>query len=316
MLFAKDIHKISVVIPVLNECESIPELHKRLTVTLEKLGTPFEIIIVDDGSEDGTFEALRSCGRVRAFRFSRNFGKTAALECGISHVTGDVVITMDGDLENLPEDIPLFVKKAKEGYGVVSGWRQNRWGRQRLTRRIPSEIANWLISKTTGVRLHDHGCMFKLFRKEALRSMVFLGDTHRFIAAYAAMNGARVSEIPISFTPRKYGTSKFGVSRTFGVLLDIVAFHFFRKYASRPMHFFGRVGFASLFLSGAVFLWALYLRIFMDTHFSRTPLPVLVAIFIVVGVILILLGLMAEMILRLSYKESTRYEIAEEHHPS
>lgn len=308
------IHKISVVVPVLNERESISELHKRLTVILEKLGTPFEIIVVDDGSEDGTFGALRSCGRVRAFRFSRNFGKTAALECGISHATGDVVITMDGDLENLPEDIPLFVEKAKEGYGVVSGWRQNRWGRQRLTRRIPSEIANWLISKTTGVRLHDHGCMFKLFRKNALRSMVFLGDTHRFIAAYAAMNGARVSEIPISFTPRKYGTSKFGVSRTFGVLLDIVAFHFFRKYASRPMHFFGRVGFASLFLSGAVFLWALYLRVFMDTHFSRTPLPVLVAIFIVVGVILILLGLMAEMILRLSYNGGTRYEIVEEHH--
>src|SRR3989338_3286077 len=250
MLSTTDIHKISVVIPVLNERESIPELHKRLARVLIELRIPYEVIFVDDGSTDGTFDALRSCRRVREFRFPRNYGKTAALEGGMRNAGGDVIVTMDGDLENQPEDIPLFLEKVLEGYDVVSGWRKNRWYRQRFTRRIPSEIANWLISKTTGVALHDHGCMFKLFRKNALDSMVFLGDMHRFIAAYAVQQGARIAEIPVSFVSRKYGRSKFGLSRTFGVMLDILAFHFFRKYASRPMHFFGRIGFSSIALSG------------------------------------------------------------------
>jgi glycosyltransferase involved in cell wall biosynthesis len=204
------INKVSVVIPVLNERDSIVELHERLTRILTGLKIPYEIIVVDDGSSDETFDVVRSCSSVKAFRFSRNYGKTAALACGIENATGDVVITMDGDLENHPEDIPLFIEKAREGYGVVSGWRRKRWNRQRLTRRVPSEIANWLISKTTGVRLHDHGCMFKLFRRNTLNSMVFLGDMHRFIAAYAVINGAKISEFShIQRNTRHSGVSFF-----------------------------------------------------------------------------------------------------------
>ncbi len=311
---ANKVEKLSVVIPVLNERESLPELHRRLLGVLTEIRVPYEIIIVDDGSTDGTFDILRSLPSVKAYRFLRNYGKTAALACGIQNSSGDVIITMDGDLENKPEDIPFFIKKFGEGYDVVSGWRKNRWTNQWLTRRLPSAAANFLISKITGVSLHDHGCMFKLFRKESLRPVVFLGDMHRFLAASAVLHGAKIAEIPISFEPRKYGKSKFGFSRTFGVILDIIAFRFFMKYASRPMHFFGYTGFISIFLALASSLWAIYLRVVDSTHFSRTPLPVLIAIFTVVGILLILLGIVAEMIIRVSYGEKKLYEILEEHH--
>lgn len=290
---------ISVVVPFFNEKESIRELHGRLMGALRKSAADIEIIFVDDGSTDGTFDEIRILSPVQGFRFRKNAGQTAAFGCGISQAKGDIIVTMDGDLENAPEDIPLLLKKLEEGFDVVSGWRKNRWSGQ-FTRRIPSILANKLISRVTGVRIHDHGCNLRVYRKEVFDGVLFRGEMHRMLAAYLGMRGARVGEVPVSYTPRKFGKSKYGLSRTFRVILDVIALHFFREYSSRPMHFFGYAGFFSLFLGAVAGGAALYLRFFEDVHLNRTPLPELVALFVIVGVQFILMGLLAELFLRSS----------------
>ena len=291
---------ISVIVPLFNEAESVGELSGVLLQTLASLGKSFEIILVDDGSTDGTWRELSKLQGVRAIRLRRNFGQTAALSVGIKEAQGDVIITMDGDLENDPADIPKLLQKLEEGYDIVSGWRRDRWQDKLFSRRLPSAAANWLISFVTGVTLHDHGCTLKAYRSDLLKHTQLTGDMHRMIAAYAARAGARIAEIPVGFRPRRHGVSKYGFSRTFKVLLDILAFHFFYKYARRPMHFFGAIGFLSFFLSFIVAVFTFYLRIVENIHFIRTPLPILVAIFVVVGFQFILMGLLAEIISRMA----------------
>lgn len=303
---------ISVIAPFFNEKESIRELHARLFLILRKIGKPFEIIFVDDGSRDGTFEEIKKLVPVRGLRLRRNLGQTAAFGYGIANAKGEIVVTMDGDLENQPEDIPRLLEKLGEGYDVVAGWRKDRWAGEFFTRKMPSLFANRLISRITGVRLHDHGCNLRVYKKNVFDGMEFRGEMHRMLAAYLGMHGAKVTEVPVSYVPRKFGRSKYGLSRTFKVLLDVLSLHFFRKYASRPMHFFGYAGFLSIGFGFLTFFWALYLRIAEGIHFNRTPLPELVAVFMVVGFQFILMGLLAEILTRSGQKQHLEsYEIAE-----
>ena len=301
---------ISVIVPFFNEKESIRELHGRIVNVMKTVREPFEVIFVDDGSTDGTFNEIKSLSPVRAFRFRQNAGQTAAFGCGIMNAQGDIVVTMDGDLENHPEDIPSLLEKLKEGYDVVAGWRQNRWQSQLFTRRLPSVLANKIISRVTGVRLNDHGCNLRAYRRDVFGDISFYGEMHRMLAAYLGMRGAKIGEVAVSYSARKFGTSKYGLSRIFRVLLDVVSLHFFREYATRPMHFFGYVGFVLIGLGASTFFGALYLRIFEGVHFSRTPLPILIAVFVVVGFQFILMGLLGEIIVRSrSGSASRNYDI-------
>ena len=297
--------KISVVVPLYNESQSVKVLHQRLMEVLESIGDKFELIFVDDGSKDNTFKVIKTLPRVRAIRLRRNFGQTAALATGIEVAKGDIIVTIDGDLENDPRDIPKLLNKMSEGYDVVSGWRRGRWQDKPLSRRLPSFLANSLISWVTGTKLHDHGCTLKAYRKGVFSGFSLSGEMHRMIAAYAAKEGALVAEVEVSFKKRLYGKSKYGISRTLRVLLDILAFHFKYKYGTRPMHFFGVVGFWMFMLSGMVLGWMLFLKIFKDTSFVQTPLPVLAVFFAIMGVLLILIGLLAEMIYRLLRNKDT-----------
>lgn len=292
--------KTSIVVPLYNESQSVKVLHQRLMEVLESMGDKFELIFVDDGSKDDTFKVIKILPRVRAIRLRRNFGQTAALATGIEIARGDIVITIDGDLENDPSDIPKLLDKISEGYDVVSGWRRGRWQDKPFSRRLPSFLANSLISWVTDTKLHDHGCTLKAYKKSAFSGFSLSGEMHRMIAAYAAKEGALVTEIEVNFKKRLYGKSNYGISRTLRVLLDILAFHFRYKYGTRPMHFFGVVGFWMFILGGLVFGWMLVLKFFKNTSFIQTPLPVLVVFFAIMGVLLILMGLLAEMIYRLS----------------
>jgi glycosyltransferase involved in cell wall biosynthesis len=301
---------ISVIAPLYNERDSVQELHMRIQKALQILGNPFEIILVDDGSKDGTFDEIRKLSSVRGFRFVQNQGQTVAFGAGIARAKGEIVVTLDGDLENQPEDIPLLIKKLNEGYDVVAGWRKDRWQKQLLSRKLPSLLANRLVGWITGVTIHDHGCNLRAYRREVFDGVVFRGEMHRMLTAYLGMRGAKFTELPVSYEPRKHGTSKYGLSRTFKVLLDVLALYFFKEYGSKPMHFFGYIGFLSFGVGFLFGLFALFLRLFSGTHLNRTPLPIMVAIFIVVGVQFILMGLLAELLLR-SKEETQTYAIKE-----
>lgn len=291
---------ISIVVPFYNEEGNIEELHRRLVQTLNIAHHQWELIFVDDGSRDRTFSIMKKLKPVIALRLKKNFGQTQAFAAGIQRAKGDIIITMDGDLENDPADIPILLAKLKEGYDIVSGWRKGRWKEKQFTRRLPSTIANHLISWISGVSLHDHGCMLKVYRRAVLDSINLTGEMHRMIAAYAARGGARVLEVPIRFEPRRFGKSNYGLSRTFKVILDIFAFHFFQKYAKRPIHFFGGIGFISLLFGSGAFLWMLLLKYIKHTSFIQTPLPMLSTLFFIVGFQFILMGLLAEILVRTS----------------
>lgn len=294
--------ELSVVIPLHNETASVPELHARLLDALDRIGKPFEIIYIDDGSADETFNALRACAPARIVRLKRNYGQTVALGVGVRSAQGEIIITMDGDLENHPEDIPLLLEKLSEGHDVVSGWRRDRWSNAPITRRLPSRLANALVSRLCGVPIHDMGCTLKAYRAEVLRSISFSGDMHRLLIAYLARHGVKIAEIPVRFTPRRHGVSHYGIRRIFDTLTDILAFTFFEHYHNRPMQFFGKAATLSFAASLATFLWMLWLKFFSDTSFIQTPLPVLTISFAVIGVQFLLLGLIAELIYRLSLR--------------
>lgn len=310
----KDDQLISVVIPVYNEEKNVKRLFDELLLSLNGMAKKFEIIFVDDGSTDQTIAELKKLRPARIISFAKNFGQTAAFNAGFQAAKGDIIATIDGDLENDPRDIEKLLEKLDEGFDVVSGWRKSRWKDKVLTRRIPSWAANRLISFITGVKLHDHGCSLKVYRGKVLKGVNLGGDMHRMLAAYIASRGARIAEVAVSYRSRQYGKSKYGLSRTFKVLLDIVSFYFFDRYARRPMHFFGGAGFVSLISGGFIFLWALFLRIFEGTHLNRTPLPVLTAILVVIGFQFILMGLLAEIIVRSSkdFRDQEAYKIKEE----
>lgn len=304
------VRKLSVVIPIYNEEKNIPELLTRLRDTMSALKIPYELIAVDDGSRDASVDELLAFAsrdaHLQVVRFKRNFGQTAALAAGIDRASGDVIITIDSDLENDPSDIARILAKMGEGYEVVSGWRQGRWEGAWLTRKLPSILANKMISALTGVSLHDYGCTLKAYSADIIKGVKLYGEMHRFIPAYAAWQGGRVAEIPVSHSPRKHGKSNYGMSRIFRVLLDLVVIVFMHRYMNRPMHFFGMWGLASLFLGGFFGLLAIFLKLVHLRDFISTPLPVWSALGIIVGVQLLMFGVMGEMLMRTYYESQNR----------
>lgn len=305
---------ISIVIPIYNERENIEELYERLKRALSDFD--YEIVFVDDGSKDGSTEIIREIaqkdGRVKGVILKRNYGQTAALSAGFEVAKGDIIITMDGDLQNDPEDIPRLLEKIREGYDVVSGWRRNRKD-PLIKRRLPSSIANWIISKITGVNLHDYGCTLKAYKREILEDLSLYGELHRFIPALASMNGAKVTEIVVKHHPRRRGKSKYGLERIPKVLLDTLLVKFLLSYRTRPLHLLGGWGLISFF---AGFLIALYLsiqKLFWGIELSRRPILLLAVLLMLAGIQLISTGLLAEMLMRTYYESQGKkpYSIKE-----
>ncbi|HNB29348.1 MAG TPA: glycosyltransferase family 2 protein, partial [Alphaproteobacteria bacterium] len=267
---------LSVVIPLYNEEDNVAPLCDALLGALVPMGRSFEIILVNDGSRDGTetrlAEAVRRDPRIRVLNFRSNKGQTAAMMAGIDYAAGKVIVPMDGDLQNDPKDIARLLAKLEEGYEVVSGWRRDRQDSY-VIRTFPSKIANWIISKVGGVKLHDYGCSLKAYRREVLQGFRLYGEMHRFIPIYAAAQGARVAEIPVTHHARKFGQSKYGLNRTIKVLLDLLVVKFLTKYRTKPIYLFGQAGVGLLILAFLAGLWALYLKFFAHTSFIQTPLP-------------------------------------------
>lgn len=302
-----DVLKISVITPIYNEALSLPLFLEKVTAALSKLSASWELITVDDGSKDNSFEILVAFAsknpHVRVIRFKRNFGQTAALAAGIDSARGEIVVTIDSDLENDPDDISRLLSKLEEGFDVVSGWRKGRWQGAYITRKLPSVIANNLISYLTGVPLHDYGCTLKVYRSDVVKDLKLYGEMHRFIPAYAAWQGGAVTELPVGHTPRAFGKSNYGMGRIFRVLLDLVVAVFMRRYMSRPMHFFGMYGFFAFTLGCFAGVAAIFLRVAGMRHFVDTPLPIASTFLILMGVQLILFGVLAEILMR-TYFES------------
>lgn len=301
---------ISIVIPVYNEEENIEPLYSRLKKTLESLKEDYEIIFVDDGSNDRTLELLediqRNDSHVLILSLRRNFGQTAAFAAGFDFARGDVIITMDADLQNDPEDIPRLLELIKD-YDLVSGWRKERKD-PFFTRRLPSMIANWLISKVTGVRLHDYGCSLKAYRKDIVKNLRLYGEMHRFIPAIASWYGVRIAEVPVKHHPRLKGKSKYGLTRTFKVLLDLVTVKFLQSFSTKPIQFFGPIGLLSTFTGFVVLFYLTLLKFFKNVSIGGRPLLILGVLLIIVGVQFIGMGLIGEMLVRV-YHESQRKPI-------
>ena len=300
---------ISILIPVCNEEENIPRLHKGLVESLLRLGRTFEIIYVDDGSTDRSFALLAEIAvgdsRVRVVSFRRNYGQTAAMAAGIRAARGEVFVPMDADLQNDPEDIVRLLDKLEEGFDVVSGWRKNRKDAF-FTRILPSRVANWLISRIGGVPLHDYGCSLKAYRREVLEGVNLYGEMHRFIPIYASWAGGRVTEIPVAHHPRIAGRSKYGLSRTVKVIFDLITIKFMASYLTKPLYVFGWTGIFAFLVSVFSALLACLMKFASWPHhadFIQTPLPVLAMIMLVLGLQLFLMGLIAEMGVR-TYHES------------
>ena len=296
---------ISLVIPIYNEAEGLPALYRAVTETLDRLPQSAEIVFADDGSKDGSAELLNEFAaadqRVRVLHLARNYGQTAALMAGIQNSTGDVVIPMDGDGQNDPADIPRLLDKLAEGFDVVSGWRQARQDRA-LTRRLPSVVANRLISAVLHVPLHDYGCTLKAYRREVVEDVRLYGEMHRFIPIYAAWEGARVTEIPVTHHARRFGQSKYGFGRVPRVMLDLLIMYFIDRAFDRPIQFFGKLGLGFLGLSALIFAWALVLKYGFGVSLVQTPLPLLAATVSLSGILFILLGVMAEVQSRIYFE--------------
>jgi len=301
--------RISIVIPLYNEEDSIPHLAEALDAAIANCGEPTEVIIVDDGSRDRSFALLKDLAerdpRFTIVRFRRNFGQTAAFAAGFAQARGEVVITMDADLQNDPMDIPLLMTKIDEGYDIVSGWRKNRQDRW-LDRKLPSMLANRLISNVTDVRLHDYGCSLKAYRTEVLQHVRLYGELHRFIPALASQVGATVTEVPVNHRARKYGSSKYGISRTIRVMLDLINVWFLGAYSTRPIHVFGTLGLGSMALGILVGLYLTTLKIFWGASIGNRPLLLLAVLLVVIGVQLVTMGLLAEMITRTYYESQNK----------
>ncbi|MDQ5955136.1 MAG: hypothetical protein QG621_139 [Patescibacteria group bacterium] len=300
--------KVSIVIPIYNEALNLPGLFERLSEALAKFTQSYEVIMVDDGSKDGSYQKILelSKGRpVTAIRLKRNFGQTAALAAGIEQATGSIIVTLDSDLENDPRDIPLLLARCSEGFDVVSGWRRDRWQGAYFTRKLPSVTANWLISTLSGTKLHDYGCTLKAYRAEYLKGVQLYGQMHRFIPAYVAWQGGTVTEVPVSYQPRVHGKSNYGTGRIVRVLLDLVFVVFMYKYLNRPMHFFGGWGVVSI-LAGVVCGSAVIALRLLGMHNPIVSLPVLAIFFIIIGLQFILFGVIAEMLMRTYYESQGR----------
>ena len=298
---------VSIVIPVYNEVQNVEPLVEELSAVLDRSGRPAEVLLIDDGSTDGTAEKLQELpardARFRAVLFRRNFGQTAAMSAGFDHARGDVIVAMDGDLQNDPADLELLMLKIEEeGYDIVSGWRKSRKDAL-ITRKIPSWIANWLIGRITGVRLHDYGCSLKAYRAEVLKNVRLYGEMHRFIPALASWVGARITEVPVNHRARTRGTSKYGISRTIRVVLDLITVKFLLSFSTRPLQVFGLWGLLLFGAGAAVTSYLGFVRIVMAESIGGRPLLMLGILMIIMGVQLISMGLLGEITIR-TYHES------------
>ncbi len=297
---------ISIVIPMRNESASVAELYRELTAVLEGFGRPYEILVIDDGSTDDTFAKLAALqaadARMRVIQFRRNFGQTAAFAAGFAHARGRFIVTSDGDLQNDPRDIPAMIEVAERGPDIVAGWRKDRKD-PFINRRLPSIIANAIISISTGVKLHDYGCSLKVFRAEVVKPMKLYGEMHRFLPAIASEMGVTIEEKVVNHRARRHGTTKYGISRTIRVVLDLLTVKFLISYSTRPLHIFGLLGFIMGLTGTAVCGWLAWMRLFGYESIGNRPLLLFGILLVFTGVQLVTLGLLAEMQAR-TYHES------------
>jgi glycosyltransferase involved in cell wall biosynthesis len=297
---------LSVVVPIYNEVESVSDLVETIAKTLQSSHISYEIICIDDGSTDGSDRLLKQMAQarndLRAVILRRNYGQTAAMAAGFSNARGQVIVTLDGDLQNDPADIPMLLAKLEEGYDLVSGWRKDRQDAA-LTRLLPSKIANWLISKVTGVKLKDYGCSLKAYRAELIADMNLYGELHRFLPALAFIEGARITEIPVRHHARRFGKSKYGLDRTFRVIMDLMTVWFMRKFLTKPMHVFGLFGVGSIAIGTVIGAYLTVLKLAYGVDIGNRPLLILAVVLVLAGVQLFSVGLLAELLMR-TYHES------------
>ena len=298
--------ELSLFLPVLDEEQNLGPMHAKIAGALDTLGRTAEVIYVDDGSTDGSLPVLREIAakdpRVRVISLRRNYGQTAAMSAGIDAARGQILIPMDADLQNDPADIERLLHKLDEGYDVVSGWRKDRQDKL-VSRKIPSQIANRIISWIGGVPLHDYGCSLKAYRRDVIQDVKLYGEMHRFIPIYASWAGARVTEIPVDHHARTMGKSKYGISRTIKVIFDLMTIKFMASYQTKPIYVFGFFGMLAFGLSFIAGVWAIFLKMFEGTSFIQTPLPVVAVVMLAISVQFFLMGLLAELLVR-TYHES------------
>ena len=303
--------RYSIVVPFFNEQENIPSLYMKLTEVMDSLGEPFELVFVDDGSKDNTFKVLSEIyehdGRVNLVRLRRNFGQTAALKAGFDFARGDVIISMDGDLQHDPEEIPRFLEKIEEGYDLVSGWRVRRTDHW-LMRQLPSRTANWMMAKLSGIELHDFGTTFKAYRREIIQEIQLYGELHRFIPALASSTGARIAEVPIINPQRKSGKSNYGIGRTIRVFLDLLIVKFLLDYSTRPLQFFGLLGLCGAGFGSLLACFLLFEKFYKHKAImtEHGPLMLLSVALFVSGVQFVSMGLLGEIIARTYYESQNK----------
>ncbi|WP_235885637.1 glycosyltransferase family 2 protein [Bradyrhizobium niftali] len=301
--------RLSIVIPIFNEEANIEPLRAALAKTISTLGREVEVILVNDGSTDGSAQQLErlaaSDSRFKVITFARNCGQTAAMMAGFDAARGDVIVPMDGDLQNDPDDIPRLLAKMDEGFDVVSGWRRDRQDNA-LLRNLPSRLANRLISWLSGLSLHDYGCTLKAYKADLLRGFRLYGEMHRFIPIYAAWQGGRVVEIPVAHHPRRAGKSKYGLERVFKVVLDLLLVKFLTEYETKPIYVFGGAAVAFFALGFCTGLYSLWLKFFDGITFIQTPLPLLVSLCAITGTMCILMGLLAELMVRIYFESQSK----------
>jgi glycosyltransferase involved in cell wall biosynthesis len=297
---------VSVVVPVYNEVESLPHLIEAIASAIQPSGLSYQIICVDDGSSDNSADLLKQLAGSRddlcAVLLRRNYGQTAAMSAGFDRATGRAIVTLDGDLQNDPADIPMLLDKLNEGYDLVSGWRKNRQDNT-ISRLIPSKIANWLIGRVTGVTLHDYGCSLKAYKSELVADLNLYGELHRFLPALAFIEGARIAELPVRHHARRFGQSKYGIWRTFRVLMDLLTISFMKKFLTRPMHVFGLLGMSSMALGTVLGIYLTVLKLGFGQIIGNRPLLILAVVLLLTGVQLFCFGLLAEVMMR-TYHES------------
>ncbi len=306
LIFGSRSLAVSIVVPIYNELESIPRLIEAIDSNMASLGLNYELVCVDDGSTDGSTELLKQEAAInshlKAIVLRRNYGQTAAMAAGFKYSQGQVIITIDGDLQNDPTDIPLLLTELGKGFDVVSGWRKNRQD-AKITRLLPSRIANWLISEMTGVQLHDYGCSLKAYRTELIADMKLYGELHRFLPALAFIEGARITEIPVKHHARRFGQSKYGLDRTFRVVMDLLTISFIKKFLTRPMHVFGLLGMLAFGFGITVGAHLIFVRLVLHEPIADRPLLTFTVLLTLTGIQLFCFGLLAELSMR-TYHES------------
>ncbi len=300
---------LSIVIPIYNEEENLPILYEKLKEVLDKLGKNYEIIFVNDGSTDRSWEIIKQLAEkdphVVGVNFRRNYGQTAAMSAGFDMARGEVIITMDGDLQNDPTDIPRLLEEMDKGYDIVSGWRKDRKDAF-ISRTLPSRIANWLISKVTGVHLHDYGCSLKAYKADVAKNLDYYGEMHRFLPALAKPVGAKVTELPVKHHPRMYGKSKYGISRTFKVILDLFLVKFMLDYRTKPLRVFGGTGLILFTIGSLILLYLVFVKLFMGEDIGNRPLLIFGTLLVLSGIQLISTGIVAELITRTYYESQNK----------